>query len=162
MDEQTRRWIVDRCMWIAGLVMVVLLASTAGAGERGRAVATNDTWRTECGGCHVAYPPGLLPATSWRAIMDHLDKHFGVDASVDAGAARVIEAFLLDNAGRGRSTLGTPTLRITETTWFRHEHGDLPPAVWRSRTVNSAANCAACHRAAETGDFSERTVAVPR
>jgi hypothetical protein len=161
MDRETKQWIVDRAIWVVGLAIALLLAAPAVARER--AVPTSDTWRGECGSCHVAYPPRFLPATSWRAIMASLDKHFGVDASVDASAARVIGTFLHDNAGRDPGAgAREPTLRITETAWFRHEHEEISPAVWRNPKVNSAANCGACHASAEAGTFSEHAVHVPR
>ena len=61
-------------------------------------VAANPTWTTECGACHVAYPPGLLPERSWRAVMDGLDRHFGADASLDAATRKTITEFLAANA----------------------------------------------------------------
>ena len=61
--------------------------------------AKNALWQNECGSCHVAFPPRLLPAASWRAVMSGLDKHFGSDASLDAASAREIGAFLEKNAG---------------------------------------------------------------
>lgn len=124
--------------------------------------ARNPAWQAECGSCHVAYPPSLLPADSWRAVMAGLDKHFGVDASVDAKAAAEIGAFLERNAGRGRGTTARPVLRITETAWFRHEHDEIGAAVWKNPKVKSPANCAACHVGAEQGNFSEHDVRVPR
>lgn len=125
--------------------------------------ATDPTWKAECGGCHIAYPPALLPAASWRAIMAQLERHFGTDASVDAPTAQSIDAFLERNAGRERRPTGAGApLRITETRWFRHEHDEVPARVWNSPTVTSAANCEACHARAAAGDFSERTLKAPR
>ena len=122
----------------------------------------NPIWQAECGSCHVAYPPSMLPAESWRAVMSGLDKHFGVDASVDAGTATEIGAFLERNAGRSRGTTTKPTLRVTETAWFRHEHDEVPTAVWKNPKVKTPANCAACHTGAEQGSFSEHGVRLPR
>jgi nitrate/TMAO reductase-like tetraheme cytochrome c subunit len=124
--------------------------------------AKNPTWQAECASCHVAYPPSMLPAESWRAVMAGLDKHFGVDASVDAKTAAEIGAFLERNAGRSRGPGAKPGLRITETAWFRHEHDEVGTAVWKSPKVKSPANCAACHGGAEQGNFSEHNVRVPR
>ncbi|MCL4798652.1 MAG: cytochrome C [Burkholderiales bacterium] len=153
----------------------VLLASGPEDPER-RGVAprtVNPTWRTECGACHVAYPPALLPARSWEKLMSGLADHFGEDASLDAATAREIAAYLVRESGdRGAGRAGrkaaravapgeTP-LRITGTRWFRHEHDEIAPGVWRRAAIGSAANCGACHEGAAEGDFSERRVAVPR
>jgi hypothetical protein len=37
-----------------------------------------------CGSCHMAFPPQMLPARSWTAIMDGLDKHLGENVVLDA------------------------------------------------------------------------------
>ena len=124
-----------------------------------RASATNATWQAECGACHIAYPPRLLPAESWRALMAGLDKHFGSDAGLDAPAAREITAFLVKNAG-GRGRDASAKLRITETRWFRHEHDEVSDRVWK--IVKRPANCQACHTQAERGNFSEHDIKMPR
>src|SRR5512145_449023 len=113
---------------------------------------TSRLYRDECGSCHVAYPPPLLPNASWAAIMDGLDKHFGTDATVDASAAKEIQAYLEANAGRRRMR-GKPPLRITGTPRFREEHDEVPASTWKSPAVKSAANCGACHTRAESGDY---------
>jgi cytochrome c553 len=123
----------------------------------------NAQWQTECGACHVAFPPRLLPAESWRAVMSGLDKHFGTDASLDPAAAREIRAFLEKNAGsRKYEAAGKPILRITETRWFKHEHDEVPVRTWNNPKVKSAANCAACHTQAESGNYSERNIRIPK
>lgn len=121
-------------------------------------------WRQECSTCHIAYPPQLLPAVSWRAIMKGLDQHFGSDASLDPQQQADILRFLETNAGgEGRSKRGEPLLRITETRWFVHEHSEeLPKDIWSRPSIKSAANCNACHTAAERGDYSERTLRIPK
>lgn len=163
MKRQARRWIFDLTVWIVGVATVAALAAEATAGAGKVSASTNDAWRTECGSCHVAYPPHLLSAQSWRTIMNGLDRHFGADASVDTGAAASIGAFLDANAARPQGKRSDPAaLRITETRWFRHEHADIAAATWNSPKIRSAANCGACHGGADRGDFSERSVSVPR
>jgi Dihaem cytochrome c len=126
-------------------------------------LAKNALWQTECGACHVAFPPRLLPAESWRAVMSGLDKHFGSNASLDAASAREIGAFLDKNAGsRGRETSGKPLLRITETRWFKREHDEVSDRSWKNPKVKSAANCAACHIQAESGNYSEHNIRIPK
>jgi nitrate/TMAO reductase-like tetraheme cytochrome c subunit len=53
-------------------------------------------------------------------------------------------------------------MRISDSSWFRKEHREVDTATWKSPAVKSAANCGACHRQAEQGDFSERNLVVPR
>lgn len=154
------------------------LALVVAAGAAGLALADDDEnkrlninhpeYRSECGSCHIAFPPALLGAESWRAMMAGLDKHFGSDASLDAETSAVITKFLVANAAR-RDTAGSdgrPQLRISDTPWFRKEHRDghdgITPGIFRSAAVKSAANCAACHRNAAEGDFSERDIRIPK
>lgn len=118
--------------------------------------------KAECGSCHIAYPPQLLPASAWRALMSGLDKHFGTDASLDPQTAATITTSLEQNAGRKRSLSASSTLRISETRWFVHEHDELPGSVWKSPKVKSPSNCAACHSNAEQGDFNEYNVHIPK
>lgn len=157
MRLTTRRFLFDAIVLGLALAASALLASEALA-----APAATDAWRAECGSCHVAFPPRALPARSWRAIMDGLERHFGADASVDAATAASIRTFLETNAGRDRSPAEPTALRITETRWFRHEHDEVPASAWRNPTVKSAANCAACHRDAESGRFGEHGMRLPR
>jgi cytochrome c553 len=164
MSPDAQRWIFDTTVWLVGLVMALMLAAEAAAGERRLLLQSNDAWKSECGSCHVAYPPHLLSAQSWRMIMNDLGRHFGVDASIDVGTtAAAIGTFLEANAAPERGKHSDPaTLRITETRWFRHEHGEITTATWAGPKVGSAANCGACHGGAANGEFSERNVRVPR
>ena len=146
---------------IAGLATSV--GALADSHFSGRAAApANPTWKAECGSCHMAYPPSMLPAASWRAVMSGLDKHFGVDASLDAKTAAEIGAYLEKNAGRGRTSAVRPVLRITDTGWFQEEHDEIGAATWKNSKVKSPSNCAACHQGAEQGNFGEHSVRIPR
>lgn len=149
---------------LAALALAVLAPTGAALADGKHYTADNPRWRSECGSCHVAYPPALLPASSWQAIMKGLDKHFGTDAGLDPKTAAEVSAFLDQNAGRDRKAAeGATLLRISETRWFRREHGEeLPADVWKRKSIGSPANCAACHRKAEAGDYSERTLEVPK
>lgn len=105
----------------------------------------------ECGECHMAYQPALLPAKSWVAIMDNLGDHFGEDASLRADLVADIKSYLTTNAGRGESS----KLRITEQSWWTHEHDEVPQSKWRRDDIRSKANCTACHRDAERGLYDD-------
>lgn len=118
-------------------------------------------WKQECAGCHILFPPGMLPADSWRAMMGKLKDHFDSDASLSSAEAKAITEFLAANASRRPASKSAP-LRITQTAWFRHEHDEIRAQVWKRPGVKTPANCQACHLQAEQGDFSERRIRIPR
>jgi hypothetical protein len=120
-------------------------------------------WKTECGECHIAYPPQLLPAASWQKMMGSLDDHFGTDASLDADVIAEILPFLEKNAGSERkyaAATGKSEMRITETRWFIKEHDEVSASTWKR--IDSPANCAACHTTAEQGNYDEDFIKIPR
>ena len=140
--------------------------SKYGGEDRGKPVwplHVNAKWQRECSPCHIAYAPGLLPAESWRKIMDGLDKHFGTDASLTSEERQEITRFLVLTASN-RWKASTAPLRITETAWFtsKHDEREVPPDLWKSPLVKSPANCPSCHTQAERGDFSERNIKLPK
>ncbi len=117
----------------------------------------------ECAACHTAYPPGMLPARSWQRVMTGLDKHFGTDASLDPAMVKQLSTWLQAHAGTYKRVAEEPPQdRITRSAWFVREHRKIEPAVWKHASVRSAANCAACHSAADQGDYGERSLQVPK
>ena len=157
LNERRRKWF-DAVVWSLSLLFAAALVDTARAESR-RLAVDNAAYRTECGSCHIAYPPALLDRDSWRAIMQGLDRHFGTDASVSESTRAELGAFVA--ASSSRKTGPAPGLRISATPWFRKEHADIAPATWKSPAVKSAANCEACHRQASAGDYSERNLLIP-
>ncbi|MEP7329917.1 MAG: diheme cytochrome c [Betaproteobacteria bacterium] len=163
MNREARRWRFYAIAWSVGIGVAGMLGTEAVAGEHKDLVATNAAWQAECSSCHLAYPPRFLTAQSWQTIMKDLDRHFGVDASVDANAFANIGAFLEANAGRnGGKRIDSSALRITESQWFRQKHARIAVTVWNRADVRSPANCGACHLEADRGDFRERNVRLPR
>ena len=157
------------------LALALASASLQAPADSRRFAADDPRWRAECGSCHAAFPPALLTAPAWRQVMGALDRHYGADASIDARTAAEIGAFLERNAGepsraappavgstRAGAAFAPPLPRITDSAWFAKEHRKLPAATIARSDVGSLANCAACHTAADRGDFSERTLRVPR
>ena len=132
-------------------------------GKSTRPAQVNTKFQQECSSCHIAYSPSLLPAASWRKVMAGLDKHFGTDASLTEQETKEITSFLVNNASN-RWNASTSPLRITETAWFKRKHDDreISPDVWKNPKVKSPANCGACHTTAESGNFSERNIRIPK
>ena len=123
-------------------------------------------YQQECAACHLAYPPGLLPAASWQRLMGSLSQHFGTDASLDAATVKELGQWLQAHAADPRRSkagaAAPPEDRITRSAWFLREHREITPATWARPAIKSAANCAACHTRAEQGDFDERHIRIPR
>lgn len=118
----------------------------------------------ECAACHIAYPPHLLPPASWQRLMGGLERHFGIDASLDPQDVRRLSHWLLQTSAQGRQSGSTvaPEDRITRSAWFERKHRQIEAATWRLPSVRSAANCAACHGEASQGRFSERGLRMPQ
>ena len=135
--------------------------------------AVHAMYRTECGSCHFAYQPGLLPKKAWVRVMDALHAHYGDDASLDDQQAAEIRRYLLDNAaehaGLSRSralAIGSKTggalPRITDTRYFKSEHYEIPERFVSANTqIGSFGNCQACHRNADKGVYNEHQVVIP-
>lgn len=148
----------DALVWTGALICALILVSTT-VQARSRFANDNAVYRNECGSCHIAYPPALLSAEGWRSIMGNLDRHFGTDATSSGPAHDEIAAYLSRVAGT-RKGLTAP--RITQTAWFRKEHREIAARTWTLAAVKTAANCSACHVAADRGDFSEHNIRLPR
>ncbi|MDD2399591.1 MAG: cytochrome C, partial [Sulfurovum sp.] len=43
----------------------------------------NKLYLKECGSCHFAFQPGLLPERSWTKMLSNLADHFGSDAALE-------------------------------------------------------------------------------
>jgi len=148
------------------LILAVLLIATsvANADERYKPIKDKIVLE-ECGACHMAFQPGMLPKRSWEKIMNGLPDHFGEDASLEVATKDHIAAYLKDRAAdnglwggkfmRGIKKNMTP-LRITETPhWLREHKGEVRSSAWTSPKVKSKANCLACHKQANRGFYDD-------
>lgn len=151
----------------AALLAAVLAALTIPTAHADRvAMPPLKAYQQECAACHLAYPPGLLPAASWQRLMANLPRHFGTDASLDAATLQALSAYLASNAGSfkkvARDPAPPPEDRISRAPWFVREHDEISAATWKRKAIGSAANCAACHSNAAQGSFSEREIRIPQ
>ncbi len=147
-------------------------AAAALGAPSGRAVTVAEPpaaiYRRECGDCHLAYPTHLLPAADWRRIVASLDRHFGVDATLEPAEVSAIVGWLESGAGRPRGRVSTGAAessalpRISTSAWFRHEHDEIDTATWKRAATGSPARCEACHADAAEGRFDEHAVRIPR
>lgn len=147
----------------AALLLAMTAAAVRADDDRLRTATPSPLYRQECGSCHMAFPPGLLPAVSWQRIMQGLDKHYGVDASLEAADIRAISQWLQGNSGTyKRVAEAPPEDRITRSAWFARKHREVRDSVWRRPAVGGRANCQACHGGADQGDFDDDRIHIPR
>lgn len=138
----------------------LLLAGGAWAGDH--RYALSPTYAAECGSCHVAYPPALMDAASWKVTLQQLERHFGSDASLEPQAQREIASLLQAQASTRSAHEGKGAApRLTTTAWFQRKHrpeelrGYPLPKVPAGARATPMAQCQQCHRRAEQGDFGE-------
>jgi|CXWL01.1.fsa_nt_gi cytochrome b len=138
----------------------------------GPKLADNAQWREECGSCHLAFHPSLLPSRSWVRLMSEQKQHFGSDLGLDGATSAALLSFMTGNAAERHPTepatkidlslkADVTPLRITETPYWVKKHRDIAEADWKSPQVKSQSNCAACHLDAEAGTFEDAAMRIP-
>jgi hypothetical protein len=143
--------------------------------QKGVKPVTDKIYLEECGGCHFAYQPGLLPARSWEALLnkDALRKHFGANAELDDDTLKEIHDYAVDNAAdkswykRSRkiavaTKTGPAPLRITELLYISRKHEEIPgKMIQGNKGVKSLSFCDKCHTQAAQGVYDADTVNIP-
>lgn len=132
---------------------------------------TMPLYQEECGSCHFAYQPSLLPLASWRNIMNTLDKHYGENAELDSETQnRLLDYFERHAADRADFSRFSRVYRfetkppeaISSSRYFVRQHNEIPERmVAGNPKVGSFAQCQACHLDAERGSFNEHRVEIP-
>ncbi len=148
--------------WIVWSIATVLLAHVAVAAVPPARGPEPTAYAEECGACHTAYAARLLRPADWAVVLASLDRHFGVDASLDATTRAAVARQLGVDPAVASATTTKSAPRITQQGWFREEHDEISAQQFRSPTVRSAANCSACHAGADRGQFDEHSARIPR
>lgn len=137
------------------------------------APVNNQFYRDECGSCHFAFQPGLLPEKSWRKMMTGLEDHFGDNAELDATTQKNLLDYLVANSAdksnykRSKRITGSlrpdeAPLRVSDTLYFQRKHDEIPKRfVAGNKEVGSYSKCEACHTRAENGSYNEHEVNIP-
>ncbi len=145
------------------LLAAVFLSISAAWADSYKGPTPPAVYTLECGSCHLAFAPNLLPKASWQRVMNGLDKHYGSDASLDPATQKQIDTWLQTYGGQGkRAREEPPQDRITRSAWFERKHREVSAATFKRASIKSPANCSACHREAAQGDFEEDRVRIPK
>ncbi|MFQ5431542.1 MAG: diheme cytochrome c [Nitrospinota bacterium] len=143
------------------------------SGARDVAQVNNILYTKECGSCHFAYQPGLLPARSWKRLIAGLEDHFGDNAELMDEDQLAITTYLVNNSADFSGYKASKKImqslnknmspiRITDTPYFIHEHDEIQRAAWADNPkVKSLSYCNRCHTRAEAGSFNEHDVMIP-
>ncbi|MBL7177057.1 MAG: diheme cytochrome c [Desulfobacteraceae bacterium] len=140
-------------------------------GKRYLKPVNNPTYIEECGACHFAYQPELLPSGSWGKILSGLEDHYGEAIELDTESKKVIAEYLKANAAEHSSakravkimrSLGSQTpLRITQIYYIQEKHHKIQTEVFKRESVGSLSNCSACHTTAEKGIYDDDYAVIP-
>lgn len=139
---------------------------------KGPALPDNTLWREECGECHFAFHPTLLPERSWRRIFAEQHEHFGEDLDLDDDTLMELLAFHIKYSSESglieparKILYYTPTneipTQVTETHYWKIKHKDIDPKYWKHEKVRTKANCSACHLDADRGTYEDSDMRLP-
>jgi hypothetical protein len=155
-------------------LMALWIDSGQADGDAAFPMPVGKLYLEECGSCHTAYAPGLLPARSWKKMLAELESHFGEDASLDdsqrATLEKTLPALAADAPGgselmrriaSGISAREAPQ-RISGSPFFKYMHDEVPSSFWKRPKIGGSANCGACHPRANEGRYYEREVSIPK
>jgi cytochrome b len=127
-------------------------------------------WRGECGSCHLAYPPELLPRRSWLRMLETQQSHFGEDLGLSTKTRDALSAIVRAEGARphwagsmiqASVVEGDAPQRISETRFWRERHGHLDPRRFSVAPVSGRHDCEACHADAASAIFSPRMIHLP-
>lgn len=166
-------WIVGSLYALYYFIFVKDNIFVANANVPQNYAALNQDFAKECGSCHLAFPPFLLPQASWKMMMQDLEHHFGDDASLDATTNKSITTFLTENSAEHsthQAALGilhslehkSGVIAITKTPFWERKHRHIKEGVFASNEVKSKANCQACHANIEKGLIENDMISIPK
>ncbi len=167
---------------VIGCCLLVSLAVAADGrfvnylfGKRGVKPVNNQLYTDECGQCHMAYQPGLLPVRSWERILSpqKLANHFEEELEIGEKTRNILLSYVIRDSKlyaeyrRSRKIVNsipeneTP-IQISQTAYITHKHRKIPTEYIQGNSeVESLGNCEACHQDAQKGIYNDRSVVIP-
>jgi len=154
-------------MRILALAAAMLFTATAVQAET-FPVVNDQTVITECGDCHMVFPPQTLTKGAWTKIIGNLSDHYGEDASLDPATTAAVLDYHVKNSNDVTNVrasqkwrMNFPATRIVEASRFINKHKGCE-AAWVHKDVMSKANCLACHKDMQTtGSTKENLSFLP-
>jgi len=158
-------------LFLVGLLTPCVTFASDHKDSKAIPTVTNETYKKNCGTCHFAYQPGLLPVRSWVKIVNSPGGHPGGNLSIDMKEKSEIKNYLTQNSAekspskRSRKILNsigddTP-VRISEISYIKQKHRKINQEVFMRKAIGSRANCIACHKSAANGVYDDNDVVIP-
>jgi hypothetical protein len=128
-----------------------------------------------CVDCHFVYQAEFLPERSWIKMFEEgeLKDHFGKEVLLSKDLKENLLQYYVENSSdrenskaqkkiNGSIQPDSTPLRVSKVPYIWSKHDDLKEEMFlKNEKVKSYANCVACHRDAEKGEFEEDEVKVP-
>ena len=151
---------------IVGIIVFLVIGTVQYVQAESFRYVRDSTYLEECGACHLAFPPQLLPESSWSQVMAGLEDHFGEPADLDQETSDHILAYLHKySLGKNppsamskmaRNLPADAGLRITELPAFLDAHEPLLEQYeMESFPTGFLTPCADCHRQAASALFDK-------
>jgi hypothetical protein len=153
--------------------LIVLSALVGSLFAQDVAPVDNQLYIKECGSCHFAYQPGLLPGSSWNKIMSNLENHYNNDASISSANLQTLTKYLNDNSAEknmqykrsNKIVSSIPAGQIPDsistTPYIIKKHSEIKKSLITQPEVKGLFNCIACHKTADKGNYGERDINIP-
>jgi len=147
------------------LVLIAMLSSVVFAGGY-RLDKVTPSYQKECGSCHTAYQPEFLSKKAWDRVLADQNKHFGEELSIAPKKIEELRSFLYTRAqdvsgGKlARKMSANPakdanSIKISDNGYFIKEHRGISKVALEKKGLKSFANCTACHKGADNGNYDE-------
>lgn len=133
----------SRALKLTAMLAAVCALSLASARHTHAAaadVSDAELTKKECGACHFPYARDWLPGYSWKQILEHLDDHFGENATLKDDVRKRIENYMI-----GDRDTEIPT-RVTKADWWVAAHGGPSIYSYALKQGFSVSQCEKCHR----------------
>ncbi len=159
MKSNLKKLFITTCM---------ILSSNIVFAEISEVIPVNNAlYAEECGACHFAYQPGLMPARSWQKIMKNLANHFDDNAELDTEDQRLLTDYLIYNSAESsiyRHSMNVDSsiawnqipLRVSKIPYIRFQHDDFIADMLKyNPKIKSRSYCNDCHTKAEDGIYAD-------
>lgn len=112
-----------------------------------------EVYRNQCGTCHIALPPAVLPVESWRQLLV-TQEHYGRTLEPMTPIDRQLVWQYLQSGSRPLAAGETEPYRVASSRYFRALH----PRVAGASTAG-VSSCVTCHPRADFFNFRQLTPA---